>query len=318
MDEECELKSHSDRSLISGFTIVRNAEKFDYPFEESLTSLLPLVSEMVVNVGLGEDQTLQRIYQLAKQWPEVKWNIFESEWPLNDPEKKKGGQILSEQTNLALEKCTQAICFYLQADEVLHEEDYDRFQDAALALHRSQVADGVVFNYRHFYGNFDTIQSTRSAYRREVRMIRNRAAIQSVGDAQSFRYTSGKKVKCYLSEARIFHYGWTRSPEKMREKTFFLDQLYHGNPTAEQEKNRVPHTGENYKYKRIWGLKPFQETHPNCMKARIQQKNWVWDLKNSPYQLRKKDLKNIVLDQFEKITKKRAFEYRCYKLVGKC
>src|SRR5258707_540377 len=39
---------------ICGFTIVRNAARLGYPFEESIRSLLPLVDELVVAVGRGQ------------------------------------------------------------------------------------------------------------------------------------------------------------------------------------------------------------------------------------------------------------------------
>src|SRR3954471_24070264 len=108
---------------ISGFTLVRNGTQFDYPYLESLRSLLPLVDELIVNVGIGTDDTLERVRALARDEGQGKIRIFESRWPLDDPEKKKSGLILSEQTNLALEKCTGDWCVYLQADEVLHEDD---------------------------------------------------------------------------------------------------------------------------------------------------------------------------------------------------
>ncbi|RPI01391.1 MAG: glycosyltransferase, partial [Ignavibacteriae bacterium] len=36
---------------VSGFTFVRNGVKFDYPFLESIQSLLPLCEELVVAAG---------------------------------------------------------------------------------------------------------------------------------------------------------------------------------------------------------------------------------------------------------------------------
>jgi hypothetical protein len=36
---------------ISGFSICRNAVKFDYPIVEAIRSALPIVDEFVVNVG---------------------------------------------------------------------------------------------------------------------------------------------------------------------------------------------------------------------------------------------------------------------------
>src|SRR4051812_21035789 len=195
---------------ISGFTLVRNAVAFDYPFLESLRSLLPLVDELVINVGIGDDNTRDQVELFAKQEGQGKVRFFESNWGLDDPEKKRGGLILSEQTNLALDQCTGDWCLYLQADEVLHEEDYSKIKKALEKNHPRKEVEGLLFDYVHFYGSYDVIQKTRSAYRREVRAIRRNSGARSQGDAQSFRHPDGKKLNVVKANARVFHYGWVR------------------------------------------------------------------------------------------------------------
>lgn len=277
---------------------------------ESIRSLLPLVDELVINVGRGEDGTLGRIQELAASEPKVKW--FESDWPMNNPEKTRGGLILSEQTNLALGRCEHEWCFYLQADEVLHEEDYPAIRDALARWGGDREIEGLLFDWVHFYGSYDVIQQSRSAYRREVRVVRRSAGPRSVGDAQSFRKADGSKLRVGHCGGRVFHYGWVRSPEAMREKTFFMDQLYHGKADSS---DCTPATGDNYRYKRFWGLRRFRESHPAVMSGRIRKKNWNWDFENSPFTFRSEDLKKVVLDGFEKLTGIRPFEYRSYRLI---
>lgn len=301
---------------VSGFTLVRNGTRFDYPYLESLRSLLPLVDELIINVGIGDDDTLERIKRFAQEEGQGKVSWFESRWPLDDPEKKKGGKILSEQTNLALDRCTGDWCIYLQADEVFHERDYPALKRTLELAHPHGEVEGLLFDYVHFYGSFDVVQETRSAYRREVRAVRRSSGARSVGDAQSFRKPDGSKLKVIRAGgARVFHYGWVRPPEAMREKTVFMDQLYHGTQkTGSQEP--TPHTGDNYRYKRFWGLAPFKATHPAVMRERIHAKGWNWDLKKSPYVFTAKDTKKVVLDLIERATGYRLFEYRSYRLVG--
>jgi len=105
--------------LISAFTIVRNGVRFDYPFLESIRSVLPICEELIINVGDSDDSTEQALHQMIAGLSEIdqkKIQIFNTHWPLNDPEKRKGGQILAEQTNYALSKCSGQWCLYLQAD----------------------------------------------------------------------------------------------------------------------------------------------------------------------------------------------------------
>ena len=300
---------------ISGFTLVRNGTQYDYPYLESLRSLLPLVDELVINVGKGTDDTAERIERFAREEGHGKVVIFESHWPLDDPEKKKGGLILSEQTNLALDRCTGDWCIYLQADEVLHQDDAVKLQEAFRALQKRPEVEGLLFDYIHFYGSFDVIQQTRSAYRREVRAIRRSSGSRSVGDAQSFRKPDGSKLKVIRPEARVFHYGWVRTPEAMKEKTYFMDQLYHGAPKSEDATDGIPHTGDNYRYKRFWGLRRYEGSHPATMEKRIQAKGWHWDLEHSPLNWKWSDSKKILLDLIESATGHRFFEYRSYRLI---
>lgn len=300
---------------LSGFTLVRNGTVFDYPFRESLSSLIEFVDELVINVGLGDDDTLEQVRLFSQKFKNKKITIVETVWPLNDPEKKRGGLILSEQTNIALDHCTGDWCIYLQADEVLHEEDYESLRKSIELAQGIPEIDGLVFDYLHFYGSFDVVQKTRSAYRREVRAFKRNCGARSIGDAQSFRKPDGSKLRVLQAHARVFHYGWVRTPEAMKEKTFHFDQLYHGEPDAQAKATGTPHTGDNYRYKKFWGLRAYQGTHPKVMKERISHKGWHWDLSHSQVQWSWADSKKIILDSIESLTGYRLFEYRSYKLV---
>lgn len=301
---------------VSGFTLVRHGTKFDYPYLESLRSLLPLVDELIINVGIGEDTTYEALKTFAREEGNEKIVLFESHWPLDDPEKRRGGQILSEQTNLALDRCTGDWCIYLQADEVLHERDYQEIREKMEELLNDPKTDGLLLQYIHFYGSFDVIRLGRGAYRREVRIIKRKSGARSVGDAQSFRLAGGGKPSVALLNAKIYHYGWVRPPEVMKEKTFFMDTLYHGESkkSGSSAGETIPATGDNYRYKKIWGLFPFRGTHPSVMRMRIFEKKWTWDLAHSPFEWSWGDGKKILLDLFERATGIRLFEYRSYRI----
>jgi len=61
---------------VVGFTIVRNAIKFDYPVLESIASILPVCDEVIVSVGKSDDDTLNLIKGIASS----KIKIMESVW----------------------------------------------------------------------------------------------------------------------------------------------------------------------------------------------------------------------------------------------
>ena len=106
---------------ISGFTIVRNAERLDFPVEASIRSMLPIVDEMVVNVGRSEDRTLDLVRAIAD--PRIR--IVETEWDFS-----RGESVLREETLRAMRACRHPWGVCIQADEVLHESGAPRLVEA--------------------------------------------------------------------------------------------------------------------------------------------------------------------------------------------
>ena len=61
---------------VSGFTFLRNAVANGFPFEESITSILPIVDEFICVVGDGDDDTLDRVYAIESS----KIRVIQSQW----------------------------------------------------------------------------------------------------------------------------------------------------------------------------------------------------------------------------------------------
>lgn len=292
---------------VSGFTFVRNGAKFGYPFRECILSLLPAVDELIVNVGESDDGTLAAVKELAQEYSKIK--VLVSKW--NDS-LRTGGKVLAEQTDIALKACSGKWGIYLQADEVLHEDDYIWLLDGLRRAHARPEIDGLLFDYLHFYGDYRVVNWNPSAYRHEVRAIRLDRDIRSYGDAQGFRVADGspegRKLNVLRANTRVYHYGWVRPPEVMREKTIAMDKLYHSDGTVG--------TGDNYKYKRIYGLERFTGSHPLVMRDRIQAHDWSQELLAQPLYFHWKDVRKVATRWIEKATGKRLFEYRNYHLLS--
>src|SRR6478735_6433139 len=158
---------------ISGFTIIKNAIKNDYPIVEAINSILPVVDEMIVSVGESEDNTEELIRAIRSD----KIKIVHSFW---DPAVRKGGEILAIETNKAFEQISPDSdwAFYIQADEAVHEKYHDAIRQAALKYLNNKNVEGLLFRYLHFYGTYDYVGDSRRWYDKEVRMIRNDKNIQ--------------------------------------------------------------------------------------------------------------------------------------------
>lgn len=289
---------------VCGFTIIRNAVKLDYPVVEAIRSILPICDEVVVAVGQSDDNTLDLIRRIDQQ----KIRIIETVW---DDTKREGGHVLALETDKAFAAIPQNAdwCFYIQADEVLPEQYLDEVRDAMLRHLDDRRVEGLLFNYRHFYGSYDYVGTSWKWYRREIRIVRNDKAIFSYRDAQGFRKKPNQKLRVKLVNAEIYHYGWVREPKAMRRKQLAFSQLYHDDQWLEEN---VPKE-EDFDYSQIDSLARFTGVHPKVMEDRIRRLNWKFDhdLSKNRLSLREqlKRLASLLLLGY------RVGEYKNYKLL---
>ncbi|MCO4792470.1 MAG: hypothetical protein KC493_02065 [Bacteriovoracaceae bacterium] len=292
-------------NMVSGFTFIKNGLTLGYPIKESIQSIDPLCDEVVINVGFDnpelkdDDGTYE---YLRDSFPEDKYIFTKSWW---DPEISAHGLILSQQTNIALEKCKGKYCQYIQGDEALHEDDLIHIENGIRQMEENQLIDGLIFNYIHFYGNVDIYKYTRNVYRREVRLIRNHKGIKSWLDAQGFRSAEDTKINARLIPARVFHYGWARKENVMNQKVNAFEKLYHGKGYEN------PH----FKYENIWGLKPFQETHPKIMQEWIENHRNDVDILKMTSSFEWKNVGLAISDALESLTGYRMGEYKNYRKI---
>ena len=288
---------------VSGFAIARNVVKADYPIGEALKSISPLCDEIVVAVGNSDDQT--RDYILGLGLKQLK--IIDTVW---DDELREGGRVLADETNKALAATNPQSdwCFYIQADECIHENDVEGIRTTMKKYMNNASVDALLFDYRHFYGSYDYIGDSRKWYRKEIRIIRQGRGIKSWKDAQGFRSKNNEKLRVVSTGARIFHYGWVKHPKHQQIKQKQFHRLWHDDSKLE----KMVTNKEEFDYSTIDSLQKFQETHPQLMRERINAQNWKFDFDPSRKNF---TLKTWFLYYFEKITGIRMGEYKNYKLI---
>ncbi|MFA6238941.1 MAG: hypothetical protein WC635_16510 [Bacteriovorax sp.] len=238
--------------------------KYDYSFKESLLSLGSIVQKTYLALDPGADSTEDEI----KKLPNIV--IVPSIWDMTF----KKGLVLSVETNKALAALRAdhgndqfAWGIYLQADEVLHEDDYQIIKHDMEEAQRTGC-DAISFRYLHFWQTHHHIAISKKWYPEEIRAIKLHTKIESWGDAQGFRLFH----KVFHSEARIYHYGHVREQSSYQEKMRDMGKLYH--------------TPENLDEKLAKGLKDANRnkcvlyfgTHPLVMQERILRMNDIWEL----------------------------------------
>jgi hypothetical protein len=314
---------------ISGFTMVRNGVKLYYPVKESILSILPIVDEFVVALGKGDadDETENIIRSIGSD----KIKIVPTEWNL---EAYPNGTENAHQTDIAKSHCTGDWLFYLQADEVVHEKDWPAIQSRCKQLLHDREVEGLLFHYYHFWGDYWHVQRSHGWYPKEIRIIRNDPDIHSWESAQSFRRIPGFDGKNYrqqqgtfklrvaLVDAHIYHYGYVRPPDFMKQKKHALDTIHHG---AAKANSMAGHSGY-FDYGPLGLIQQFTGTHPAVMQQRIAQFNWGDKLNygssdNNKHRKKHKHekLKNRLLTFIENhiLRDRRLFQFKNYILVDR-
>lgn len=250
----------------------RNADTLGYPVAESIRSALPLVDEFHIAVGKGwpGDRTREMIAAINSS----KVVITDTEWDTN---RYKSGTVHAQQTDLAKALCRGQWLLYLQADEVLHEDDLALIKNACELHLNDKRVEALVFQYQHFWGDYNHLVDTHGWYNREIRVIRNLPEIHSWMSAQSFRWFYGfedgdyrnkkktRKLNAVEIDARIFHYGWVRHPRIMALKMKTMDSI-HGH-----QRHTYP---ASFDYGDLSRLTVFDGSHPAVMKKRIAEMDW--------------------------------------------
>lgn len=240
---------------ISGFTFIRNGSALGYPYLESIKSILPIVDEFIVNVGYSKDDTLEQVRSIG----DPKIRIVESAWNENMSDR---GFVFAQQTMIAQYNCTGDWAFYIQGDEVVHEEDLPKIRSAIEKAHTDPRVEGLIFDYLHFFGGTDTIAISPAWYRKEVRIIRNTIRTIFPSDAQFLlvldKNRKGRYPKVMHSNARIFHYGHVRPTNAMQEKMNQVSKYWNHAPPDFTKYNIDPKAINN-----------FSGSHPNIVQKWI-------------------------------------------------
>ncbi len=266
---------------------------------ESIRSALPLCDEFVVNVGPCEDRTIDMIKEIDT--PKIR--LIENQWNENMQDR---GFVYGQQKNIAHYNCTGDWAFYLEADEVLHEEDLPKIR-AAMSKHLDDdEVEALVFDYLHFYGNHKTYAWSPAWYKRAPRIIKNKLRSYSP-DGLFFLILAANKRGRYprsaLADATIYHYGWVRSEEEMNLKAAKVEK-YWGKTPQQINYSRIDQSV----------LREFSGQHPAVMSEWLPKGNPGLFVADPSHKLTNREKRHQILMRFEQWFGL-EFSKKHYKLV---
>jgi len=269
---------------ISAFTFIKNGEILGYPFIQSIQSILPIVDEFVINVGQSEDDTLALIQSINN--PKIR--IIQSTWNDNMHDR---GYVYGQQKMIAQFNCTGDWAFYIEGDEVYHEDDLDKIK-ASMQMHVDNPnVEALVFDFYHFYGNANSYLDSPGWYRSEARIIKN--SVRSYAPDGLFWLVlgsnkKGRYPKAKHTGARCYHYGWVRSEEQMNLKSEKVQKYWGGEPV------RIDYSQMDQSI-----IKEFSDTHPKIVQDWLPKEKGIYQA-DPNYQLTSKQKKHRLMIKLER------------------
>jgi len=266
---------------ICGFSFGKDLVKLDYPVVEAVRSVLPICDRFVFVVGKSDDGTRDLVASI-----DDKVEIIDSEWP----EVKVDGTVLSIEATKALRAAEATGCdwgFYIQADEVVHEDDLPKISGACERWADESQVKALLFKYLHFVLDYRTTDPWM--YHKASRIVRLDGSCDIFGDACgpglknpppdvlaiNDGYLDKKHLDSYVrwagtssDPARIFHYGWVKTREQLETKFEMVRELWWGTLPPEEVKRRESNKFGQF-IERYPLLKNFRGSHPAVMGDRI-------------------------------------------------
>jgi hypothetical protein len=240
---------------ISGFTIVKNAVKYNYPVKESILSILPICNEFIVNVGDSDDNTLSLIESIKN--PKIK--IVKRNWDMS-----KGEKVLTDETNFALSRCAGDWAFYLQSDEVVHEKDLPKLKKLMQKYLHDENVDAIKFKWLHFYISCYRYRIDAGWFQKQNRIIKNNNTIEANSGAWGFKKKKQDKIDSIKNSCYIYHYGWINNPKALTAKIGDAERMGY-------TRSDYKEIDEAFDLEKLNKFPVYFGTHPITMKERIKK-----------------------------------------------
>lgn len=270
---------------VSAFTFLKNGQILGYPFVESIKSILPIVDEFVVNVGESEDDTLKLIKSISSS----KIRIIESKW--NDRMNDRG-YVYGQQKMIAQFNCSGDWLFYIEGDEVYHENDLKIIAQSMKSNIANPKVEALVLDFIHFYGNENSYLDSPGWYRSEARIIKG--SIRCFAPDGLFwlvldKNKKGRYPKARKINAQCYHYGWVRTEKQMNLKSQKVQQ-YWGKEPVSIDYSQIDQSI----------IKLFKGTHPKVMDNFFLKSTGIFQA-SKDYVLSSKQKKHRLILKLEKL-----------------
>lgn len=268
------------RPTLSVVTTCSDAISKEFYLKELIESVWEIADEIIIINGdedysyTGSETALLLRDNFQKPFKEG-WMLDRKLKLYHNPWQKRMGCMMGRlQRSLAISHATKDYVMLLDADEIIHEKDYDKIRKC---LELGYIA--YAWHTIHFYRNYNTIKipGTGSGfYDYRANLFKNNSYIFDFHDSdngyQGTVYANMEDSErdrkylpliehpdCKKTSIKVMHFGHVRSEQVYLKKTNDINASYH------------PHYKDLKTLK--WDLtyiKKFEGTHPKVMKERIE------------------------------------------------
>jgi len=191
------------RPRISGYTTTYNCVKQNYPFVESIQSMLGFCDEVCVVDGGSTDQTLEMLRELIEKDSRIKLKIVERDW--NDSRFAVFDGLQKAEARLM---CTGDYLWQMDSDEVVHEIDYEKIIDLTKKFPKG--VDLIALPVVEYWGTHDKVRVDVNPWK--WRLSRNNSNITHGIPKQHRRIDSAGKLYSVGSDGCDYIYVNTSEP----------------------------------------------------------------------------------------------------------
>jgi len=178
-------KQIEHKPTISGYTTTLNCIRQDYPFAESITSMLGFCDQVVVVDGGSDDGTWETLESLASKDERVV--IHKQTRDMSD---SRFAVFDGLQKALARALCGGEFCWQQDSDEIVHENDYEKVRNLVGQI--SKNMDLIALPVTEFWGSNDKVRIDVNPWK--WRLSRNRPHITHGIPASLRKFDSDGKL----------------------------------------------------------------------------------------------------------------------------
>ncbi len=242
-------------ATISTVLVAQNLIERGYPFVESIYSIEPFSTEIIIVEGHSTDGTLQWLKNLQQRIPKIK--IIQAKF-------KQDSHWLANMRNVGIDACRGDYIWGGDIDEVLPEGS-----EALIfkAIHDFPERDAFLFPHLHFIYDFNTIRAN-PGYVFGHHLFKNDGNVCSIGEGT----WKGSPNEIALKAPIIFHYGYVFSKATQNKLS--------------NHKKLYPHWNMETVYGNLVKTLPYNGPHPRRIQrliARLNGKDYEPDLEDSAY-----------------------------------